>query len=464
MEAISTHSKHKSQAHKALLIPEILALVLSYLDPESLALTARVSRLWNSAAEDHLWHDLNGIAKLFRVFGPLVAGNWPGLELVPDGSGNPRRFLDLAKKVRSLNQAMRADTITVNSFNTVKSHFDTEIDCLFPGLRHFQWTTETGTERLNPQVFAFLCPTSIRTIKLTVQTWDGIKHESCINMFRTIGGVLFSSLTEFEVNFFPERYECDARGGNEIVGVISQWKNLSSLSLKEIYMAPTQVELLLRGQLPLQQLTLSVLDPPGPSLSHVSDVLAQHCSSLRRLHLYMDETERDPIEFRHLAHLLACRSLTELQIFHSCAIYIDADAVHRMGANWRDMEILNLVTTVDAIISRIPTPCCRLLDFAAAMPKLEKLGIFFSYTEIPIALEHLSHTFQRLRVLGVGPARVRRTEVPGLGQFLRAICPPGAKIACSYDSWAEPVFDTDWNWTRSRACWVEVQQMMDSGR
>lgn len=63
-------------AHRALLLPEILALLLSYLDPKSLARTARVSRLWNSAASDYLWHDLDRIARLFGVFDPLMARNW----------------------------------------------------------------------------------------------------------------------------------------------------------------------------------------------------------------------------------------------------------------------------------------------------------------------------------------------------------------------------------------------------
>ncbi|KAG8932589.1 hypothetical protein FRC01_013084 [Tulasnella sp. 417] len=280
-----------------------------------------------------------------------------------------------------------------------------------------------------------------------------------------MSGVLSSSLTTFEIYCFPQRYQCDDSGGSEIVGVIGGWKNLANLSLKEVYIQPANAELLLQGQLPLQQLSLSLLGPAGPSLSYVSNALAQYCTSLKCLNLYMDEKETVPIEFPHLAPLLACRSLMELQIFHCCAINIDTDAVNRMGANWRNMEILNLVAVVDEAVNRVaPTPWSRLLDFAAEMPKVEKLGLFFSSADVPPTFEHLPHTFQCLRVLGVGPTTVISQEVTRLGQFLRAICPPGAKIACSYDSLAEPVFDTDWSRTASRDCWVVVQGMMDYGR
>lgn len=470
MEAKSVHAENDCQSHmhRLLLIPEILALVFSYLDPKSLSHIARVSRLWNAASLDYLWQNLDQITGLLRVFGPVVAEDFYIFELVPDGSGNPQRFLDLAKKVRSLEQTLDSVIVKENWFNIIKSHFGAEIDCIFPRLRHLQWVATASSESLN-RLFPFLCPPSIRTVRLTVLTWGMMKDDTFVNIFRAIGGVLSSSLTAFEVDFYPARYECDVSGGSEIAGAVTGavagWENLTSLSLREIYIHPVHAELLLQGQLPLRRLLLSVLGSAGPSLSYVSDVVAQYCTSLRCLHLCMDEMETAPIQFHHLAHLLACRSLTELQIFHCRAIHIDTDAVHRMGDSWRDMEILNLVTTIDEAMNWVPpTPCCRLLDFAAAMPKLEKLGMFFSYTEVPPTLEHLYHTFQRLRVLGVGPAVALPREVPRLGQFLRAICPPGAKIACSYDSLAEPVFNTDWKRTASRECWVEVQNMMDFGQ
>lgn len=57
----------------AVLIPEILSLILSYLDDRSITRTATVNVQWAEIALDAVWRDVHDIRRLLSLLAPLVS-------------------------------------------------------------------------------------------------------------------------------------------------------------------------------------------------------------------------------------------------------------------------------------------------------------------------------------------------------------------------------------------------------
>lgn len=58
--------------HRALILPEILLLTLSFLPRQDNARCARVCKFWTEAALDEVWREVDDILDVFRTLGPIV--------------------------------------------------------------------------------------------------------------------------------------------------------------------------------------------------------------------------------------------------------------------------------------------------------------------------------------------------------------------------------------------------------
>ena len=68
MQSVSPHPS----SVRPIDVPELLAIVFSYLDDRSLARTARVCRHWSDAALDTLWYKLTDLRPLLNLLAPLT--------------------------------------------------------------------------------------------------------------------------------------------------------------------------------------------------------------------------------------------------------------------------------------------------------------------------------------------------------------------------------------------------------
>lgn len=58
--------------HRVLTIPELLALIFSYLDKQSNAANSCVNKQWSNIALDTIWGDVDDLHKLFSLLVPLA--------------------------------------------------------------------------------------------------------------------------------------------------------------------------------------------------------------------------------------------------------------------------------------------------------------------------------------------------------------------------------------------------------
>lgn len=61
-----------STVQRVLEIPEIVELILSFLDQKEHAASACVCKQWSEIALDHLWRDVDDLYRLFSILAPLT--------------------------------------------------------------------------------------------------------------------------------------------------------------------------------------------------------------------------------------------------------------------------------------------------------------------------------------------------------------------------------------------------------
>ncbi|KAH8091795.1 hypothetical protein BXZ70DRAFT_469086 [Cristinia sonorae] len=167
-------------SHKVVQIPEIVELILSFLDKSSNVQNALVCKQWSDIALNLLWRDLPDVCPLFELLCPMKLGyNYSEYKHIFTrrlGSQDWDRFARYARRVRSLTKSKHTDASgrTSAHFKTPSASAFDEVarsrpssSHLLPHLRALAWLAESDTEMRYSIMFMHE-----RIVDFTVQLHD----------------------------------------------------------------------------------------------------------------------------------------------------------------------------------------------------------------------------------------------------------------------------------------------------
>jgi hypothetical protein len=98
---MSTFTAAQTTTPRPIDVPELLALVFSFLDDRSLARAAQTCRPWSVVALDALWHTLTDLRPLLTLLAPMTSERKAAGRVVPQHTPIVRpHFFDAALYTR----------------------------------------------------------------------------------------------------------------------------------------------------------------------------------------------------------------------------------------------------------------------------------------------------------------------------------------------------------------------------
>lgn len=175
------------------------------------------------------------------------------------------------------------------------------------------------------------------------------------------------------------------------------------------------------------------------------------------------------ISFANLRPLLGCAKLETLSVGHDYPMTLHDSDFDEMGGSWTSIENLDFCSdpfTANVSTDTSGTPLSALLTIARAMPRIRRLGLYFSTGSVPKYDEDEVVEWVELSMLeslDVGLSAVSEEKCEDIAFFLGKVC-PGATINPEGSFWRDAVVAADANeeteLARRHESWREVHALM----
>ncbi|KAG8945169.1 hypothetical protein FRC04_001148 [Tulasnella sp. 424] len=464
----------------ALSIPEILSLIFAKAPRQTQAACALVCKNWSEVTLDELWRHLEHIQPILN----LITGGRPfydhdeNLDLI--GDADWPRFRQYAIRVKSITfEEVSVDLPWEEGVAFLGQHHPFG-NCLTPKVRRLHWTTLSGeyTTSIMPFVshhlkelrleihlwqfkardlFSALIGRTPSLKKLSVKSELGVWPpcvvpsfadwiETCLRLEEVhipqrwhtrIVLAAFESLPKlFEFGIEWSRVPQDHMGVVVNMEIAEgQFRSLRRLGWTSGIKQATN--LLQQTPRQLQGLTLDCWGKFSQAeLVAFFTAVAQCCPDLDSLCLNMADFlecskqggSQERLSWEIFRPLLACKTLLELSVYCSLPCVLSTWDIEEMGAAWPKLEKLILCPDPDYPWEKGGTPISSLPCFAATLPRLRSLGLFFDRLEPP----SLAGDLFPERQLSLKEFQVGCSEVPGgdplpVGLYLASLFAVGTR-------------------------------------
>ncbi|KAG1869261.1 hypothetical protein C8R48DRAFT_631791 [Suillus tomentosus] len=467
------------QPHRVLFIPELLGIILSFVDEDDHVNNACVCKQWSEIALDIIWKEVDGLSRLLTLLRPYkITGRYNFFDGLPD-SRDWTRFQRYANRVRILRFQQDTD-IDYSGLLDDMARTRTTLDML-PNLHTLEWIYEDVDCMERATLFMH------QRLRHLVISAPPLRHKDKVSFFldvcvraphlhsldlrvpyrvqhiETAILELLRGLPDLKTIIFPEFFLTSS-----IVSELSRMKHINIVQFeygheqgfgeeKDVdVFAPVfeegafpalgdlavtaRIEHVMRfmnadfAPINLTSLYINTYVEHEPEELHTLLVmLSERCRGLSQLYILLahyvaGESELVPakqITFNTLAPLLSFPNLGTFQVMHKYPVNITLEEIEELACRWPSLESLTL-NEEPLIMHDFTLDLRALIPFALHCPKLRRLGLFIDAdpSKIPPMLE--LKPFAALCFLSVGTSRAQDPEA--VAAFLSHLCPPKCKL------------------------------------
>ncbi|KAL1709472.1 hypothetical protein EV121DRAFT_286539 [Schizophyllum commune] len=479
-----------SSASRVLQIPEILDIMISFLEQKEHLGCALVCRQWCEIALDALWRVVDDLPRLFGILAPLskqtgsMALEFTRLLQADDWT----RFNRYARRVRHLVYEERVGALAQSAFTDIATT-RTSLEIL-PSLRVLEWNAPLRSSVMfmhrNVKSFIITIPMLQTTsIPLTSFFSDVAARMPCLTHLDLRWNEPASAHEEEVVSLLQSlpslrkitlpRYYLTSKvaetlsQGHENLGII-EFQYMEAQGCGEASDIYTFAPTLSSGAFPALydlSLTSSFIDMsnflargPGPThltmmyihsfrLETPTDIrkllcaVRDTCPQLRELSLLsaVDVTPERPqaedsASLETLRPLFDCDSLVNFEILLQHPLRLTLADLEELARRWPSLEKL-VLNSEPPESGTAPLTLRAILPFAAHCPRLRTLGLFLhaSRHDIPTAYIDQSTdkitslpTFKEPILLSMGVSIIDEEDIEQVALFLSQVCPIGADL------------------------------------
>ncbi|KAG1764421.1 hypothetical protein EDD22DRAFT_883407 [Suillus occidentalis] len=463
------------QLHRVLFIPELLGIILSFVDEDDYVNIACVCKQWSEITLDVIWREVDDLSRLLSLLRPYkIRGRYNLFDGLPD-SRDWARFQKYANRVRILrfeqdndvdysglldDMARTRTTLDMlPNLHTLEWVYD-DIDCMeraplfmHQRLRHLIISAPPLRHKDKVSFFLDICVRAphIHSLDLRVPY--------CVQYIEAAILELLRGLPDLKKVIFPEFFLTSS-----IVSELARMKHIKIVQfeygfdqgLGDEKDVDTFAPVLEQGAFPalldlavtariehvmrfvnadfapvnLTSLYINTYVEHKPEELHTLFVtLSERCSRLSQLYVLLahhvtGELELVPakqITFNTLTPLLSFPNLVTFQVTHKYPVNITLEEIEELAYRWPTLESLTL-NEEPLVMGEFTLDLRALVPFARLCPKLRRLGLFIDANpaNIPPTLE--LKPFAALCVLSVGTSRACDPEA--VAAFLSHLCPP----------------------------------------
>ncbi|TCD63646.1 hypothetical protein EIP91_005163 [Steccherinum ochraceum] len=498
MATSMANSIYPSPSHKVFQIPEIVELILSFLDRRENTNTARVCRRWSDIALTLLWRDVPDVFPLFSILSPLDTSGRrgsTGFEYVFTrnlGASDWERFSRYARRVRIL--AHNEDSVKFVSSLAFDEIARTRATLqILPNLGSLTWLTHTSQrmrfslmfmhERVNEfiaslhlhddyPIATFFNEVVLRMPHLTaldlrfdfgvseieaaiVELLGGLpKLKSVIFPLYTLTSRIVQQLSKLpHLGTIQFEFKEDQGQGQveDIMNFVPHleegaFPTLFDLSLSARLSDITAFLGHMHGPTHLTHLYAHVITSAHPDeVMHFLTTISENCQQLT--HLYIDymaspggviPAPQPRLTWNALRPVLTLPNLIVFEMRWDLPIVLSQANVTEIASKWPSLEVLLLnCEPLDPSEDGTLT-LDALLPFARHCPNLRELGLYLDATRISedeVALQASAvKPFKNLKRLCMGLSTI--TEPGPVALFLSRLCPLGCEVASGV-TWPE---------------------------
>ncbi|KAG8972852.1 hypothetical protein FRC05_009491 [Tulasnella sp. 425] len=440
------------EMHRMLAVHEIISNIVQHCRPHVQAVAARVSRFWCDVALDWLWRDIDSILPLMRLLAPLVDTE-SGLAFAEKiQPRNWERFRYYGRRVRCLRYD---DSDPDGVSNIASSSFASDLSVtlfalkpdgfgpLLPNVQELYWTA--SHDALNLQHALAFLNSSVKTLDITLNDGEDDDIDIAARFLCTISGIRGVRLETFKFESTRTSHQLL----QSMVSLLQEQQSIKVLDIDidtpslltdtaqdSIYTAlPKELKEFVTD-LELKEFVTDLVFRGSDDYLIRARTLVRQAPQLRSLKLYLNGVFGWwPSEFRYLTPFLELSELENLEFVISHHVNLDPGDIAIMGKSFPKMMRFVILpppyTEVEFGIE-----ATTLIDFAAAFPKLQVLGINIEDIREPLKLpwrsaEQPSHSqppaypsfnSSTFRLLDVGPSFLSDDDIPDMAELLSVTC------------------------------------------
>ncbi|KAG2113408.1 uncharacterized protein F5147DRAFT_680821 [Suillus discolor] len=467
------------QPHRVLFIPELLGIILSFVDEDDHVNNACVCKQWSEIALDIIWKEVDGLSRLLTLLRPYtITGRYNFFDGLPD-SRDWTRFQRYANRVRILRFQQDRD-IDYSGLLDDMARTRTTLDML-PNLHTLEWIYEDVECMERATLFMH------QRLRRLVISAPPVRHKDKVSFFldvcvraphlhsldlrvpyrvqhiETAILELLRGLPDLKTIILPEFFLTSS-----IVSELSRMKHINIVQFEygreqgfgeekdvDIF-APVleegafpalwdlavtaRIEHVMRfmnadfAPINLTSLYINTYVEHEPEELHTLLVmLSERCRGLSELYILLahyvaGESELVPakqITFNTLAPLLSFPNLSTFQVMHKYPVNITLEEIEELACRWPSLESLTL-NEEPLIMHDFTLDLRALIPFALHCPKLRRLGLFIDANPSNISPTLELKPFAALCFLSVGTSRAQDPEA--VAAFLSHLCPPKCKL------------------------------------
>ncbi|KIO31001.1 hypothetical protein M407DRAFT_19883 [Tulasnella calospora MUT 4182] len=416
-------------ADDARYVPELLDIIFSFLDKESLRNAACVCRVWHDIAIDRIWQVLPGLLPLINHFWPTwinVKNGMMGL----DDTECPElwsRFRAYSHRVRKLDGGIGIVSQAVQNYlKTLEESYsvETAFEPPLPSIREIIWETNAVDDTM---ALRFFVSPSLRKLSIRPTTSSSPMDSDLLSQLLSHVSNQNLHLATFNLDTKWTDFE-DEKLGPALASFIRSQSTLEEVLFPKFYVQHSIISAL-AGLHRLRKFHGVLHFDTSPEVDSFIADLAGACPTLRNLVLYItnDSTEQHSIRFESISPLLSCRSLVEFQILHGRPLQLGAHQIHTIGQAWPSIATLGLCPNVIRS-NESGLPLSGLVNFGPpSFPMLERLAVFLDLSVLPNT--NVGMALSQLKTLCVGTTFINgNTDTEGLAQYLATISSPSIRL------------------------------------
>lgn len=467
------------QPHRVLFIPELLGIILSFMDEDDHVNNACVCKQWSDITLDIIWREVDGLSRLLTLLRPYkLKGRYNFFDGLPD-SRDWARFQKYANRVRIL-RFQQDNDLDYSGLLDDMARTRTTLDML-PNLHTLEWVYEDVDcmeratlfmhQRLRHLIISapplrykdkvpFFLDVCVRAPHL--HSLD-LRVPYRVQYIETAILELLRGLPDLKKVIFPEFFLTA-----NIVSELSRMKHIHIVQFEhgheqgygEEKDVDTFEPVLEQGAFPvlrdlavtariedvmrfmnvdfapinITSLYINTYVEHKPAELHTLLVmLSERCCRLSELYVLLahhitGELELVPanqITFNTLTPLLSFPDLVTFQVTHKYPVKITLEEIEELACRWPFLESLAL-NEEPLVMNKFTLDLRALIPFARHCPKLRRLGLFIDAcpTKIPPTLE--LKPFAALCFLSVGTSRAHDPEA--VAAFMSHLCPPRCEL------------------------------------
>ncbi|KAG0698783.1 hypothetical protein DFH29DRAFT_939829 [Suillus ampliporus] len=466
------------QPHRVLFIPELLDIILSFMDGDDHIINACVCKQWSEIALDFIWREVDNLPRLLTLLRPYkTKGKYHFFDGLPDAR-DWARFQKYANRVRTLrfeqdrdmdysglldDMARTRTTLEMlPSLHTLEWVFE-DIDCMeratlfmHQRVKHLIISAPPFRYKAKASFFADICVRvpHLHSLDLRIPYRAEYIEPAILELLR--------GLPDLKKIIFPEFFLTST-----VVAELSRMKHINIVQFEYGYEqgfgdekdVDSFAPVLEQGAFPavwdlaitarlgdvmqfmnadfapinLTSLYINTYVEHKPEELHTLLVtLSERCRRLSQLYILLSHhvtgqlelVPANQITFNTLRPLLSFPNLVTFQVMHKYPVNITLEEIEELASRWPSLE--NLTLNEEPLVMHDFTLDLRaLVPFARHCPKLRRLGLFIDATPATIPRLELK-PFAALRVFSLGTSRARDPDA--VAAFMSHLCPPGCKL------------------------------------